>query len=298
MKTLILGSTGMIGHKIYQVLSRNKALKLHNISRSCFNDETIILDLRDLDALRFALLKIKPDVVINAAGILIDDSELSPLDSVQLNAALPLTLNVLSKKFGFKLIQISTDCVFSGINGPYSVADVKDSRTIYGRTKGLGEVDDECNLTIRTSVIGPDLSSDGKELFAWFMNQSTTINGFAKSMWSGVTTLELAKCVEHCIINEITGLNHLSSGTSISKYDLLHIMNEQCDRKLNINRVDEPINNKVLLVENSFFYTQPQDYNEVLEKMIDDIFESKCYAHYNFGNTKINNKPNSKKRSV
>ena len=284
MKILILGSTGMIGHKIYQVLSRNKVLRLSNISRSKLNNETVILDLRNLDELRSAIQNIKPDVVVNAAGILIKDSELRPLDSVQLNAVLPLTLSRLSKKLGFKLIQISTDCVFSGKSGPYSVSDVKDASCIYGRTKALGEVYDECNLTIRTSVIGPDLGSDGVELFTWFMNQSGQINGFSKSMWSGVTTLELAKCIEYCILNEIVGLNHLTSGTSISKYDLLNILNQQCGKKLDINNVDGPINNKTLLAENSFFYTKPQSYSRLIEKMIADICESKCYPHYNFHN--------------
>jgi dTDP-4-dehydrorhamnose reductase len=282
MKILILGSTGMIGHKIHQVLSRNKSLRLFNISKSQLNDETIMLDLRNFDDLQSTIQMIKPDVVVNAAGILIEESELKPIDSIQLNAILPLRLSDLSNAFGFKLIQISTDCVFSGKNGPYSVSDVKDASSIYGRAKALGEVYDVSNLTIRTSVIGPDLGADGKELFNWFMNQSGEINGFCKSMWSGVTTLELAKCVEYCILNGIIGLNHLTSGTSISKHDLLKLMNQQCGKELEINRVDGPINNKVLLAENYFFYTSPQSYSELLTNMIADICESKIYSHYEF----------------
>ena len=189
MKIMILGSTGMIGHKIHQVLSCNRALSLFNISKSPLNHETMILDFRNLDELQSVILKIKPDIVVNAAGILIEESELRPLEAVHLNAALPLTLNDLSKKLKFKLIHISTDCVFSGNSGPYSVSDIKDANNIYGRTKALGEVHEKSNLTIRTSVIGPDLKSDGKELFSWFMNQSGSVNGFCRSIWSGVTTL-------------------------------------------------------------------------------------------------------------
>ena len=284
MNILILGSTGMIGHKIYQVLLRNKAFKLFNISKSQLNDETIILDLRNFGELRSTIQNIKPDIVVNAAGILIEESELKPIDSVQLNSLLPLRLSDLSKELGFKLMQISTDCVFSGRSGPYLVSDVKDANSIYGRTKALGEVCDDPNLIIRTSVIGPDLGSDGKELFNWFMNQSGEINGFSKSIWSGVTTLELAEYVEYCILNEIIGLNHLTSGTSISKYDLLKIMNKLSGKKLRINRVDGPINNKVLLAERSFFYTRPQSYSELLKKMIVDICESKIYPHYELHN--------------
>lgn len=285
MKIFILGSTGMIGHKIHQVLSRNKALRLFNISKSQLNNETIILDLRDLDELQSVINNIKPDVIINAAGILIEDSELRPLDSVCLNAVLPLTLGRLSKELEFKLIQISTDCVFSGNNGPYSISDIKDANSIYGRTKALGEVNDSSNLTIRTSVIGPDLSEDGKELFNWFMNQSGEVNGFSRSIWSGVTTLELAKCIEYCIVEKIRGFKHLTFGSPISKYELLKEMNKQSGKGLIINEVDGPISNKVLLPDNDFFYAAPQNYGELVSNMITDIRGSGIYPHYIFSNS-------------
>lgn len=284
MKIMILGSTGMIGHKIHQVLSLNRTLSLFNISKSKLNHETIILDFRNLDELQSVILMIKPDIVVNAAGILIEESELRPLEAVHLNAALPLSLNDLSKKLKFKLIHISTDCVFSGNSGPYSESDIKDANNIYGRTKALGEVHDKSNLTIRTSVIGPDLKSDGKELFSWFMNQSGTVNGFCRSIWSGVTTLELAKCVEYCIFNEITGFKHLTSGTAISKYDLLKMINQQSGKRLVVKRVDGPVSNKVLLTESSFFYSEPQSYCLLIKNMINDIRDSSIYPHYELHN--------------
>jgi len=282
MKIMILGSTGMIGHKIHQVLSRNKAFSLFNISKSQLNDETIILDLRDIDELHSVINYVKPNVVINAAGILIEDSELRPLDSVCLNAVLPLTLKHLSKELEFKLIQISTDCVFSGKNGPYSVSDIKDANSVYGRTKALGEVNDLSNLTIRTSVIGPDLSEDGQELFNWFMNQSGEVNGFSRSIWSGVTTLELAKCIEYSILEKIRGFKHLSSGAPISKYELLCEMNKQSGKGLVVNKIGGPVSNKALLPDNNFFYSAPQNYKELLRDMISDIRKSDIYPHYFF----------------
>jgi len=282
MKIMILGSTGMIGHKIHQVLSRNKAFSLFNISKSQLNDETIILDLRDIDELHSVINYVKPNVVINAAGILIEDSELRPLDSVCLNAVLPLTLKHLSKELEFKLIQISTDCVFSGKNGPYSVSDIKDANSVYGGTKALGEVNDLSNLTIRTSVIGPDLSEDGQELFNWFMNQSGEVNGFSRSIWSGVTTLELAKCIEYSILEKIRGFKHLSSGAPISKYELLCEMNKQSGKGLVVNKIGGPVSNKALLPDNNFFYSAPQNYKELLRDMISDIRKSDIYPHYFF----------------
>ena len=285
MKIMILGSTGMIGHKIHQVLSRNKALSLFNISKSQLNHETIILDLRNLDKLQSVVNCVKPDVVINAAGILIEDSKLRPLDSVCLNAVLPLTLSRLSNELEFKLIQISTDCVFSGKNGPYSVSDIKDADSIYGRTKALGEVNDSSNLTIRTSVIGPDLSEDGQELFNWFMNQSGEVNGFSRSIWSGVTTLELAKCIEYCIFEKIRGFKHLTSGSPISKYDLLKELNKQSGKDLVVNEIDGPVSNKALLSDNDFFYSAPQNYEELVRDFISDICESNIYPHYIFSDS-------------
>lgn len=281
MKVMILGSTGMIGHKIHQVLSRNKSISLFNISKSLLNEETILLDLRDFDELQSVINHIKPHVVINAAGILIEDSELSPLDSVCLNAVLPLKLSHLSKELKFKLIQISTDCVFSGKNGPYLASDIKDADSTYGRTKALGEIIDSSNLTIRTSVIGPDLSEDGRELFNWFMNQSGEVNGFSCSIWSGVSTLELAKCIEYCIFKKIVGLKHLTSGSPISKYDLLKELKKQSGKELVVNKIDGPVSNKVLLPDNNFFYSAPQNYEEIVRNMIYDIRKSDIYPHYN-----------------
>ena len=284
MKVLLLGSTGMIGHKIFQVLSKNKKLNLFNMSKSRLNQETILIDLLRIEDLIENIEKIQPDVIINAAGILIEDSELKPLNSIKLNATLPLTLSEISNRYRFKLIQISTDCVISGKDGPYLPHALRDAYNVYGKTKALGEVNDRSNLTIRTSVIGPDLASDGKELFNWFMNQSGVINGYSKSMWSGVTTIELAKCVEFCILNKKTGINNLTSGTAISKYELLRLINKLSGKNLTINKIDGPSNNKVLLSQSPFFYDEPQVYSELIKKMIDDITESKIYSNYKFKN--------------
>ena len=280
MNILILGSTGMIGHKLYEVLSRNNNFRLFNISKSKLIDDTKIVDLRYMNQIEEILDYVRPDVVINAAGILIEDSQSKPLDAVLINTVLPLSLNLLSKKIRFKLIQISTDCVFSGDTGPYQVDDSTDAKNIYGKTKALGEISDHINLTIRTSVIGPDLKKDGKELLNWFVQQSGSIKGFTKSIWSGVTTLELAKCIEHCIVNNIGGIHHLSSGTQISKYDLLSLLNNYLANKIDIKKTDGPVTNKVLLNKNNCIYYINKTYKLLIEEMVNDIIESKNYPHY------------------
>jgi dTDP-4-dehydrorhamnose reductase len=149
----------------------------------------------------------------------------------------------------------------------------------------LGEVNDSSNLTIRTSVIGPDLSEDGQELFNWFMKQTGKVNGFSKSIWSGVTTLELAKCIEYCIFKKIRGLKHLTSGSPISKHELLKEMNKQSGKDLVVNEIGGPDSNKALLPDNDFFYSAPQNYGELVREMFSDIRVSEIYPHYIFSNT-------------
>lgn len=270
----------MIGHKLYEVLSRNNNFRLFNVSKSKLIDDTKIVDLRYMNQIEEILDYVRPDVVVNAAGLLIEDSQSKPLDAVLINTVLPLSLNLLSKKIRFKLIQISTDCVFSGDKGPYQVDDSTDAKNIYGKTKALGEINDQINLTIRTSVIGPDLKKDGKELLNWFVQQSGSIKGFTKSIWSGVTTLELAKCIEHCIVNNIGGIHHLSSGTQISKYDLLSLLNNYLAKKIDIKKTDGPVTNKVLLNKNNCIYDINKTYKLLIEEMVNDIIGSKNYPHY------------------
>lgn len=270
----------MIGHKLYEVLSRNNNFQLFNVSKSKLIDDTKIVDLRYMNQIEEILDYVRPDVVVNAAGLLIEDSQSKPLDAVLINTVLPLSLNLLSKKIRFKLIQISTDCVFSGDKGPYQVDDSTDAKNIYGKTKALGEINDQINLTIRTSVIGPDLKKDGKELLNWFVQQSGSIKGFTKSIWSGVTTLELAKCIEHCIVNNIGGIHHLSSGTQISKYDLLSLLNNYLAKKIDIKKTDGPVTNKVLLNKNNCIYDINKTYKLLIEEMVNDIIGSKNYPHY------------------
>ena len=272
----------MIGHKIFQVLSKNRNLQIFNASRSRLNTDTKIVDLSDMSQVEGLLEDVKPDVVVNTAGLLIEESESKPLDAVLLNAVLPLSLNSFSKKLDFRLIQISTDCVFSGDHGPYQVSDINDAKTIYGRTKALGEIIDRTNLTIRTSVIGPDLKVDGKELFNWFMHQSGNVRGFCKSIWSGVTTLELAKCIENCILYNVEGIHHLSSREAISKYDLLSLLNNFSTNEVNLEKTDGPVTNKVLLKNDEAVFSVNKSYRVLIEEMVSDIIDTQQYPHYRF----------------
>lgn len=148
----------------------------------------------------------------------------NPLLAFQVNSLLSHQLVKLSERHHGKLIHISTDCVFSGLKGEYTEDDFPDGTSVYSQSKQLGEIISDKHLTIRTSIIGPELKEDGIGLFLWFMKQTGKVKGYKNVFWNGVTTLELAKATEEMIKHQITGLYHLGSKQKISKYSLLKLI--------------------------------------------------------------------------
>ena len=281
VQILVLGATGMIGHKMMHVLSHQNNYRVIGASRREYNKDSVIIDIRDFVALKNAIKKIKPNIIVNCCGLLITESEQFIYDAIKLNALLPHFLVDLASANNFKLIQISTDCVFSGKDGPYQENAKKDATDVYGKTKGLGEIDIEKHLTIRTSAIGPDLYDDGKELFHWFVNQKGPVNGYSKSFWSGVTTVELAKSVLWSVENDIEGLKNLTSNKPISKYELLNIINEALGGNSKIRKTEGPCHNKGLVNTTNFFYTSEVNYRDMIVEMVSDIEKRKTlYPHY------------------
>jgi len=283
-RIFILGSTGMIGHKLFHFLSKEDSYDVIGASRTKYNKDTVLTDVRDLKSIKKELDNIKPDIVINCCGLLIEDSEKNIFDAITINSLLPHYLSDLSISQNYKLIHLSTDCVFSGQNGPYKEDDRKDAISIYGKTKSLGEIIAENQLTIRTSVIGPDLFLDGGELLHWFLTQGGVVDGYTESLWSGVTTLELAKSVKWSIENDKSGLRHLTSNKPISKYNLLKIINEHLNNKIKINKIEGPKHNKGLINSTNFYYDSDVSYQQIISEMFDDIKTNKdLYPHYQVG---------------
>ena len=236
-KVLILGSTGMLGHQVVNYFLRFHDYDVIDIAlRSKLREKTIMLDITDRVALEKDVIEQSPDFIVNCIGVLIHGSS-NVGNAIYLNAYFPHQLKKISKNIDAKLIHISTDCVFSGSKGGYIESDVKDGKGVYPQTKILGEIEDDSNLTLRTSIIGPELKINGEGLFHWFMNQQGDISGFTKAIWSGVTTIELAKAVKWSIDNHITGLYHVTNNTIISKYELLKLFQIHTKKDININRV-------------------------------------------------------------
>lgn len=224
MKVLVLGGRGMAGHVITAYFQEKPQYNVFYTSRDREDKSVMNLDVTNSTNLEKIIDAIKPDIIINCIGILNDHANNNTKLAFQVNSLLPHQLVKLTDRYNGKLVHISTDCVFSGIKGDYTEADIPDGASIYAQSKQLGEIISDKHLTIRTSIIGPELKKDGIGLFLWFMNQKGKINGYEKVLWNGVTTLELAKAVEAMIQNNITGLFHLGSEKKISKFELLKLM--------------------------------------------------------------------------
>ncbi|WP_249659532.1 SDR family oxidoreductase [Lysinibacillus fusiformis] len=282
MKFLVLGASGMAGHTI-SIYLREQGYNVTTYTRTAFAyGNNITGDITDLNFLRSLLQDHQYDIVINCIGMLNKACEANPEKSIFLNSYLPHAIVSLLENRQTKLIHMSTDCVFSGENAPYYENSVQDGTTFYDRTKGLGEIDHTKHLTFRNSIIGPDLKMDGIGLFNWFMHQKGPIYGYTGAIWTGVTTLTLAKAMEQAAQEEITGLYHLVNTSPISKYDLLQLLNKHfMDHTIKITP-DQLIDvNKTLInTRNDFSFSVPS-YEEMIIDMKEWILQHKdLYPHY------------------
>lgn len=265
-RILVLGADGMVGH-IARLYLKERGHEVVSIARSA-NPEWDMLDVEDEGALRAFLRACKPEIVLNCIGVLIKESEEDPQRAIRLNALMPHVLEAAADEGGFRVIQVSSDCVFAGSKGPYSENDLRDADEIYGRTKALGELKNDRDLTIRTSKVGPELHGEGSGLFNWFMSQKGTVRGFSRTLWGGVTTLEMVKAVEYILNHPISGLLHLTNGLPISKYELLGLFAEIWKRSdVRIEPDDTRVADRSLVCSRSDFSYQVPTYREMLEEL-------------------------------
>jgi len=229
-RVAVLGGTGMAGHVAVAYLEE-RGYDVFFTSRSApdsFRSRSI--DAADIFALCGWLDEVRPDVVLNCIGILQREADDRPDRAVLLNSYLP---HYLARKYGdtcTRVVHLSTDCVFSGRRGGYLEADFADGETMYDRTKALGEIVNDKDLTFRMSIIGPDCSENGTGLFNWFMKQRGVVRGFTKAIWNGVTTIELARAVDCAIGQNLSGLYHLTPERAIDKYSLLLLFKDAFGR--------------------------------------------------------------------
>ena len=282
MKFLVLGATGMAGHVITIYLYEQDH-DVTDFSKSPFPYcKNINGDAMDREFMISMLQNEEYDVVINCIGILNQACDKEPSKAVYLNSYLPHLISDTLKDKKTKLIHMSTDCVFSGKTGPYNEHSFRDGETFYARTKALGEIDDNKNLTFRNSIVGPDMKENGIGLFNWFMKQDGTINGYTKAIWTGVTTITLAKAMERAAMENLTGIYNLVNNQGISKFDLLDLFNKHVrDGKINILPSDTVKSNKSLINNRKDFSFNVPSYEEMIIEMKEWIYNhKKLYPHY------------------
>lgn len=229
---LVVGATGMLGHKVCQTLAQDGHAVTGTVRRALpgpWSEGCTILpghDVADLDRLARTIAAVAPDYVVNCAGVIKQNAAAQDhVETVRMNALLPHWLAAKAQGGGARLIHVSTDCVFSGRSGGYTEGDVPDATDLYGRSKLVGEVQDSPHLTLRTSIIGRALKNE-EGLVEWFLaNRGRQVRGFTRARFSGVTTAVLAKAIgAFASRNDLTGLYHLSADP-IDKHTLLSKLN-------------------------------------------------------------------------
>lgn len=283
MRFLVFGASGMAGHTIVIYLTE-QGHDVTSFSRQPLNycDKVVIGDVLNDQAIESAMREKDYDVIVNCVGVLNQTAEEDKPKAVLLNSYLPHRISTYANRNGSRLIQMSTDCVFSGNTGGYQEDSLPDGKTFYDRTKALGEVYDEVNLTFRNSIIGPDINQKGIGLFNWFMKQSENISGFNKAIWTGVTTLTLAKAIEAAAEQNLTGIYHLVNNKTISKYELLKLFNYYFkENRISISSNDDVKADKSLINTRTDFDFLVPDYEEMILQMHGWIDNHKAfYPHY------------------
>lgn len=282
-KVLVIGCKGMAGHVIKTYLESLNNYQVIGIARNVNSNENLFnLDVSDTNKLEQILKESSFDIVINCIGLLNKTAEDNPELAVWFNSYFPQLLASYGRKYNFKLIHISTDCVFSGKEGGYKEDSFKNGIGFYAQSKALGEVVNSKDLTFRTSIVGPELKQNGIGLFHWFMNQTDEIFGFTEAYWSGVTTIELAKGINEAIQQDLSGLYHFVNNSKISKYNLVKEFNTvfKDGKTMITKKTDYKVDKSLISTRTDFDYTVPSYKKMVLEMKEWMISFNDLYFHY------------------
>lgn len=285
MKILVLGCNGMAGSMISQYF-KEQGYDVYGLalekSKTLDEEHSYIADATNFAQLDEIIKKEEFDYIINSIGILNSQTEINKALSITLNSLLPHHLANVTRTMKTKVIHMSTDCVFSGKDGSYTESAFPDAESFYGRTKALGELNDDKNLTIRTSIVGPDINIGGIGLFNWFMKQRGEINGYTKAIWTGVTTLELAKIMQKSIEDDQVGLVNMVNNKTITKFNLLKLFNKYFrNNDIIIDEYDEFVENKSLVRTNFDLNYEVPSYETMVKEMAEWVKNHRgLYVNY------------------
>ena len=297
-KILILGSTGMLGSMVdlyFRKKTNNEIISTIRSKPDIKKESIFYFDAeKEMSVLEEIIKKHKNiNYIINCIGVIKpyckDDDPGGKLKAIKVNALFPHVLEKTARKYNIKIIQIATDCVYSGKQGEYTESAPHDPVDVYGKTKSLGEVYEGAFLNLRCSIIGPE--KKGKiSLLEWVLKQSggSEINGFTHHDWNGITTLQFAQICSDIIYNDefdelIKKSNkwHCILNDKVNKYQLLNIISEVFNKNLNINPVNnigEPIDRTLISERNNWRYSKPViSMEEALNELKAFIVKEKYY---------------------
>ena len=286
MKFFICGCNGMAGHTISLYLQEQG----HEVYGFDLQESKLIKSFAgnafDTEAIARVIKEGNYDTVINCIGVLNQFAENNHALAAFLNSYFPHFLAKTTEGTDTQVIHMTTDCVFSGKKGSYTEHDLRDGETFYDRSKALGELDDEKNLSLRNSIVGADINPKGIGLLNWFMNNTTgespVVNGYTKAMWTGQCTYQLAKTMEAAAKERAHGLVNAVPDTDISKYELLKLFNKYLrGGRVQINPVEGVNADKSLKRTNWDFNYRIPDYEQMVAEMAEWIYKHKeLYPHY------------------
>lgn len=283
MRFFICGCNGMAGHTISLYLQEqghevygfdlHESKYINSFAGNAFDTETIAKVIKEGNY----------DTVINCIGVLNQFAEQNHALAAFLNSYFPHFLAKTTEGTDTQVIHMSTDCVFSGKKGSYAENDFQDGETFYDRSKALGELNDEKNITLRNSIVGPDINPNGIGLLNWFLHQEGEINGYTKSIWTGQTTLQLAKTMEQAAKEKAHGLVNTVPDHGISKYELCKLFNHYFrNDAITIHPVDGVNADKSLKRTNFEFSYLIPDYEQMVAELAEWVKKHRdMYPHYN-----------------
>lgn len=269
MKLLVVGSNGMAGHVIVRYLKQQG----HTVVTVARDNADHLLNIENTEFVKLFFTKLEQDFdfVINCVGLLVKDSISRPDRAAIINSWFPHYLEHFYEDKNTKVIHLSTDCVFDGQKGNYVENDIHTEMNAYGSSKSLGEINNSKDVTFRMSIIGPEIKSNGSGLMNWILtNSETELQGWDNAWWNGITTLELAKCIEKYINNPIiVGVYHLvNNNNKINKFDLLSKINNiyNLDKKIVKTQGPKPVN-KILIDTRNLINFNISEYDNMLLEM-------------------------------
>jgi dTDP-4-dehydrorhamnose reductase len=292
MRILIIGSNSILGQVIslYYVEKGHEVYGIDKKNQILATEKFYELDVNpmNLDKIRKIINKGYFDAIINCLALLIKDSENNPERARFINAEFPHYLETLTYMTKTIVVHRSTDCIFSGKKGNYTVEDIPDETSQYAITKSEGELRNAKDVTLRTSLIGPDLDINGTSLFNWFINQVGNVNGYANSIWTGITTLEFAKIALSLIEKKAYGLFQCVPNHSVSKYRLLNLFEKHFPNNRVVIKIDNDFSDKSLVYYMGKYDLKIPNYEDQIIEMKGFIVNQNkkrgIYSHYLGGN--------------